>query len=382
MNGKLFYRELLQNAYARFPDYPEGRYQGRGVVLCAGGPIHLANAYVCLKFLRTFTDLPVELFYAGPVEMPEGVHDLLQKDFAPIALTDITELKFREAYPFLNIRNFRGCQIKPYALLYSSFEEIFYIDVDNIPLQSPVTLFASEAYWQTGALFWPDLPITRSTTEEIFQVFGVTAEFLKRDLEFESGQIVLNKRRCWKALLTVCLANSDVENFREFCYRHTLGDKDTFRLAFQFAGQPYHRVPHPPLQVGSSYFIIPIPLTGFTIKIQHDLGSFYATGILQYDLEGRPLFAHKTVCEWDIYQRFQNILYIESGSGDLLTATELTKLESAGYGYLEEFQKRYMGIFGRDYFREFRGLLARVIIAFLDGVKYWRIRQSKASSKK
>ena len=382
MNGKLFYRELLKNAYARFPDYPEGRYRGRGVVLCAGGPIHLANAYVCLKFLRTFTDLPVELFYAGPVEMPEGVDDLLQKDFAPIVLADITGRKFREEHPFLDIRNFRGCQIKPYALLYSSFEEIFYIDVDNIPLQSPVTLFESEEYKQTGALFWPDLPITRSTTEELFQVFGVTAEVLKRELEFESGQIVLNKRRCWRALLTVCLANSDVENFREFCYRHTLGDKDTFRLAFQFAYQPYHLVPHPPLQVGSRYFIIPIPLTGFTIKIQHDLGSFYATGILQYDLAGRPLFAHKTVCEWDIYQRFQNILYIESGNGDLLPATELAQQERVGYGYLEEFQKRYMGIFERDYFREFRGLLARVIIGFLDGVKYWRTRQSKASLKK
>ncbi len=382
MKGKSFYRELLDNSYDRFPAYPEGRYQGRGIVLCAGGPIHLCNAYVCLQFLRTFTDLPIELFYAGPAEMPEAVQDFLHDDFGPITVQDISSCRFREEQPFLSIRNFRGCQIKPYALLYSSFEEIFYIDVDNIPLQSPVPLFTSEEYMQTGALFWPDLTITKSTTEELFQVFGVTSELLKRDLEFESGQIVLDKRRCWKALLTVCLANSDVENFREYCYNHTLGDKDTFRLAFQFAGQPYHLVQHPPLQVGNHYFIIPVPLTDLTIKIQHDLGSFYATGILQHGLKGLPLFAHKTVCEWDMYQRFRNLLYIESRDGNILPAEELAVWESRGYGYLEEFQKRYMGIFGRDYFREFRGLLARLIIAFLDGVKYWRTGKSALSPKK
>ncbi|MBA4398249.1 MAG: hypothetical protein C0394_12820, partial [Syntrophus sp. (in: bacteria)] len=79
MNGKLFYRKLLESSYADFPAYPEGCYRGRGIVLCAGGPIHLANAYVCLKFLRTFTDLPIELFYAGPAEMPARVKLLLQQ---------------------------------------------------------------------------------------------------------------------------------------------------------------------------------------------------------------------------------------------------------------------------------------------------------------
>ncbi len=381
MNGISFYRKLLDSAYARFPAYPEGRYRDRGIVLCAGGPIHLANAYVCLKFLRTFTDLPIELFYADPAEMPDAVQYLLGQDFAPITLTDISSRKLREEQTFLPIHNFRGCQIKPFALLYSSFEEIFYIDVDNIPLQSPVPLFTSAEYLQTGALFWQDLAITKSTTEELFQVFGVTAETLKRDLEFESGQLVIDKRRCWKALLTVCLANSDVENFREYCYNHTLGDKDTFRLAFQFAYQPYYLVQQPALQVGSNYFIIPIPLTNLTIKIQHDLGSFYATGILQHDLEGRPLFAHKTVCEWDMYQRFRNLLYIESPDRNILPAADLADWENRGYEYLEEFRKRYMGFFARDYLREFRGLLARWIIAFLDGVKYWQTGKSAKSPK-
>jgi len=382
MKSGAFYRELLDSTSARFPDYPEGRYRGRGIVLCAGGPVHLANAYVCLKFLRNYTELPVELFYAGPAEMPEGVSALLQNDFAPITLTDITGRRFQEEQPLLPISNFRGCQIKPFALLYSSFEEIFYIDVDNIPLQSPVPFFTCEEYRQTGALFWPDLKITRHTTEEIFHVFGITSELLRSDREFESGQIFLDKRRCWKALLITCLANSDASGFRDFSYCHTLGDKDTFRLAFQYAGQPYHLVAHPPLQIGNNYFIIPVPLTGLTIKIQHDLGSFYATGLLQHDLQGRPLFAHKTICEWDMYQRFRNLFYIESPDGKIMPEPLLADWENRGYEYLEEFRIRYMGIFGRDYFKEFRGLLAKGIIALLDAIKWWRTGRSVSTAKK
>jgi hypothetical protein len=380
MNGEAFYRELLKRSCDSFPAYPEGRYRGRGIVLCAGGPTHLSNAYVCLKFLRSFTDLPVELFYAGEIEMPPAVRHLFRLDFAPITVVDITLPRFREEHPFLTVRSFRGYQIKPYALLNCSFEEILYIDVDNIPLQSPESLFAAERYRETGALFWPDLVTTRSTSDELFRVFGVTADVLKRDLEFESGQIVLDKRRCWKALLTTCLANSDVSDFRDYCYLHTLGDKDTFRLAFQYAGQPYHLVQHRSLQTGSRYVVIPIPLTTRTFGVQHDLGSFFATGILQHDPDGRPLFAHKTMCEWNMYQHFRNFMFIESADGTLLDAVRLADLEDRGYGYLEEFRQRYMEHFRREYLREFQGLLAKGIIFLLNIANHWRTGNPTASS--
>ena len=373
MNSGAFYRELLTEAYARFPAYPEGRYRGRGIVLCAGGAVHLSNAYVCMKFLREFTDLPIELFYVGEAEMPKTVRELLRKDFAPITLTDITQPQFQLAHPFLYVRHFRGFQIKPYALLHSSFEEIFYIDADNIPLQSPELLFAAEEYERTGALFWPDLERTKSTKAELFQVFGVMSESLMRDFEFESGQIVLDKRRCWKALLTVALANSDVSDFRNFCFGNTMGDKDTFRLAFQFAAQPYYLVPHPSLRIGNLFLLLPVPLTGHTIKIQHDLGSFYATGMLQHDLAGRPLFVHKTVCEWDVYLDFRNLLYIENRDGSTRMLVELVDWENRGYGYLKEFKSKYLAVFGKNYFKEIQGFSARVIMSILDWVQYWKI---------
>jgi alpha 1,2-mannosyltransferase len=370
MNPESFYRGVLAASSERFPPYPEGRYRGRGIVLCAGGLVHLANAYVCMKFLREFTSLPIELFFAGGAEMPPEVRELLRRDFAPITLTDITNPELRAVYPFLPVDHFRGVQIKPYALLQASFEEIFYIDADNIPLQSPEPLFASEPYLRTGALFWPDLASTKSTTEELFRTFGVTAEALRRGVEFESGQIVLDKRRCWKALLTVCLANSDVSRFRDFCFGRTMGDKDTFRLAFEFARQPYHLVSHPSLRIGNLFFIYRVPLTGgVTIKIQHGLGSFYATGMLQHDLAGNPLFAHKTVCEWDVDLDFRNLCYIEEGDGQTRPLAWLADCESRGCGHLNEFREQYLKHFGRSRRRKLQGLAARWIIRILDAVQ-------------
>jgi hypothetical protein len=100
MNPESFYRGALAAAYERFPPYPQGRCRGRGIVLCAGGVVHLANAYICMKFLREFTSLPIELFFAGEAEMPREVRELLRRDFAPITLTDITNPELQATYPF------------------------------------------------------------------------------------------------------------------------------------------------------------------------------------------------------------------------------------------------------------------------------------------
>jgi hypothetical protein len=47
------------------------KQKGRGVVIAAGGPIPLANAYVALHMLRNVhkCSLPVEIFFNGTQEL-------------------------------------------------------------------------------------------------------------------------------------------------------------------------------------------------------------------------------------------------------------------------------------------------------------------------
>ena len=51
-------------------------------------------------------------------------------------------------------------KIKAESIVASSFDEVLYLDSDNVPLADPAHLFDSELYAgknQPGIVFWPDL---------------------------------------------------------------------------------------------------------------------------------------------------------------------------------------------------------------------------------
>jgi Mannosyltransferase putative len=51
--------------------YPEGRFAGRGIVICAGGTRLFTCAWVCISLLRSTVGckLPIQVWYLGPEEM-------------------------------------------------------------------------------------------------------------------------------------------------------------------------------------------------------------------------------------------------------------------------------------------------------------------------
>jgi hypothetical protein len=352
---KKYYR-LLREEFDSFPSYQENDYSGRGIVLCAGGLSFVSNAYICLKFLRKFSNLPVQLFYAGNKEMPADVMDQLTKEFCFLSLHDITQLEFTQKYPFLQIDNFRGYQIKPYAILHSTFREVLYIDADNVALKSPDFLFDLPEYYEKGALFWSDFPTMKSTQKKLLQVFGIDFDEVFQEAEFESGQMLINKEQCWKALLTVCMVNSDKDNFRNYCYRYTNGDKDTFRLSFKFARKSYNIIRHIPLPIGNN----------FIARIQHEIGSFDVTGMLQHDQNGRPLFVHRTVYEWNMYIRIRALAYLKKHNGQVEKSPELEAIEDEGYRYMDQFKQKYLPKFKGDYKKMLLGILNNIAVFILD----------------
>ena len=99
---------------------------------------------------------------------------------------------------------------------------------------------------------------------ETWQVFDVT---YRREPEQESGQVLVDKRRCWRAL---CLCDWYNQNSDLF-YRFVYGDKDTFRLAWRRAGQSHAM----PARIGH------MPYT-----------------ICQGDFQGRLVFQHRAGDKW------------------------------------------------------------------------------------
>ena len=168
-----------------------------------------------------------------------------------------------------------GWELKPYAILHSPFSEVLFLDADNVPVVNPEFLFDTPQFQTSGAIFWPDYGHAKQ--EKAMAVWRSCGLRRPKEPEFESGQIVLDKKRCWAAL---CLCLWFNEN-SDFYYQHLHGDKETFRLAFRKLKQPYSLVP----------------------KQIHAL----AGTMCQHDFHGRRIFQHRNTDKWDLFLHNQRV---------------------------------------------------------------------------
>ncbi len=241
--------------------YPDG-FHGRGIVICAGGVKYFTNAWVCIQMLRRLgCHLPVQLWYRGVKEVDTRMAALV----APLGVQCIDATKLRKKFP---MRIPGGWQLKPYAILHSSFEEVLLLDADNVPVANPEFLFDTPQFERTGAIFWPDYPHEDGRkADPIWRSCGLRRP---REPEFESGQIVIDKRRCWAALNLSLWFNQN----SDFYYQYLYGDKETFHLAFRKLRKSYSLVKKP---------IHPLP------------------GVMcQHDFQGRRLFQHRNLAKWNL----------------------------------------------------------------------------------
>lgn len=254
------HRQRLEQCVAVEDIYPAERFSGRGIVLCAGGERYFTNAYVCASILRMHgCRLPIQFWHLGAREMSGEMRKLVTH----LNIECVDAFSLRTKYP---ARILNGWELKPYALIHSPFEEVLLLDADNVAVRNPEYLFAADQYVQTGAIFWPDVGRLKAS-RAIWDIVGVT---YRDEPEFESGQIVVDKRRCWKALQVTMLLNE----WSDFYYRHIYGDKETFHMAWRKLDQPYS-----------------MPQRG----IQALTGTF-----CQHDFGGSRVFQHRNRRKWEL----------------------------------------------------------------------------------
>lgn len=274
--GKIFSSEpdlTPQNAEARAVQFlseipaPPDELSGRGIVICGGGQRYFTCAWICIQMLRELgCTLPIELWYLGPKEMDARMRSLVE----PLGVTCRDGRSHRKnSQPKAKPRSpLGGFELKPYAILHSQFREVLFIDADNVPVRNPQYLFELPEYLEYGAIFWPDYG-RLSRSREIWNVCGVS---YRDEPEFESGQIVVNKLRCWEALQLTLWYNEH----SDFFYKYIHGDKDTFHMAFRKVGQPYAMPPVP---------IHPLEYT-----------------MCQHDFNGERIFQHRNLAKWILRQ--------------------------------------------------------------------------------
>ena len=242
-------------------------FQGRGIVICGGGGRYFTNAWVGINMLRHLgCRLPIELWHLGPAEMDREMAAWVR----PLEVVCVDAQKVRKKHPS---RILNGWELKPYSILHSPFKEVLLLDADNLPVVDPEFLFETPQYGATGAVFWPDFG-RLAPTRAIWDLCGVG---YRDEPEFESGQILVNKERCWSALSLTMWYNEH----SDFFYQHILGDKETFHMAFRKLNQPFAMPTRP---------IHPLP------------------GVMcQHDFDGRRIFQHRNLAKWYLFRRNKRI---------------------------------------------------------------------------
>mmetsp|Transcript_34902 Transcript_34902/g.84405 ORF Transcript_34902/g.84405 Transcript_34902/m.84405 type:complete len:383 (+) Transcript_34902:104-1252(+) len=136
------------------------------------------------------------------------------------------------------------------AIRMSSFENVLFLDADNIPLRDPSFLFEDEDFRLTGAIFWPDMvgyachygysPRALGTSgHPDHPIWQLIDKQWKRQWKYaqeqESGQLLISKSKHRKELLFAEYCTTSV--FLQFVL---YGDKDCFRIMFLYLDAPFH----------------------------------------------------------------------------------------------------------------------------------------------
>lgn len=229
------HKQLLDEAAAKEYPIPDN-LSGRGIVIPASGELYFNCAYVSAFMLRSLRcNLPIQFWY-WPNELTEYQIKTAEKLGVECVCTSTVKIQPR-------IKG--GWELKPFAIINSSFSEVIMMDADNLPVVDPTFLFDDPRYKEVGTVFWPDVMSNEgSITPEAWAVANISES---KDL-IESGFLLLDKSKCWKELQVV----QHMNNHSDFWYNMMYGDQNTFLFSWLKTGKKYLMAP-PSRYVGVCY---------------------------------------------------------------------------------------------------------------------------------
>lgn len=208
----------------------------RGIVYASGDPVGpitpsritlsdcqntAARVKVSLRMLRSVgCTLPVEIFHYPE----EGVDDDLRQDLEALGAT------WRQLETVHRIGGHRDYRIKGSALLQSSFQQILFIDCDNVVVSDPTPLFDHPQFRAKGAVFWPDT-YKEVPENAIYRIVGEPCDF--DQWAFETGQFMVDKKARGGLMNAALHITEYMLTHSDFWYQFVMGDKDAFRWAWR-----------------------------------------------------------------------------------------------------------------------------------------------------
>ncbi|KAL0046339.1 hypothetical protein WJX82_009686 [Trebouxia sp. C0006] len=241
-----FVSSRYQNALA---DLEHHESCTRGLVIpCGTSDFHFALHLVAAVRHVFNSTLPIEVMYAGDSDLSADQRDALESVGTDIRSVDILHFFDEETVGLLG----GGWAIKPFAVLASSFEQVIIADSDVVFLQTPEAAFSHPGYISTGTLYFHDRIVPGSDDvhtwwRNIMQdrtpspMMAKSAFWAGNTIhEQESGVVLFNKDNRSVLIGLLYAAWMNTRRIRsEATYRRTLGDKESYWMAFELAKIPY-----------------------------------------------------------------------------------------------------------------------------------------------
>lgn len=231
-------------------DFPKPHYipGSQGIVTTAGGH-YLPEVIVAIRMLRrTGSTLPVDVFFGSP---DEAEPELCEKVLASLGARchTISELVDTREGNLPHRQTISKYQLKVFALLLSDFDDMLWMDTDEISLQDPAEFFKAEPFSSTGLVLWPDY-WTNTASPLFFRTANITGDRIPSVADrasSETGQLLMSKSR-QNQLHTLELAA--YYNFHGPSHFYKLlsqgaigeGDKETFLAAALALDAPFWAV--------------------------------------------------------------------------------------------------------------------------------------------
>lgn len=238
--------------------YPQRKFQGRGIIIGAGGSTYFGCAWSSVASLRASgCTLPIQFWYLGREEMDSRMIELARQ----IGIDCVDARAVASSLP-KPPRILNGWELKPFSVEHCSFREVMYLDADCIVAKNPEYLFSTVQYREAGAIFFPDLLPGKKKDwipEEAWKKFGLP--YTKKP-DIESGQFLLDKARCWPMLKVTNWLNEH----SDYVYKFVYGDKSTYHIAWRGCGREF--------------------------AMPERLPDWRNPSIQQYDFEGALVFQH------------------------------------------------------------------------------------------
>jgi alpha 1,2-mannosyltransferase len=144
-------------------------------------------------------------------------------------------------------------QFKVFALLFSSFQDILFLDADAFPAHKPDALLDVEPYKSTGLVTWPDFWVS-TTSHYLYDIAGVAEPSLDVRRASESGIMVFSKKLHAPSLLLAVYYNYYGPKYYYPLFSQGAqgeGDKETFLHAAMALDEPFYDVRTPVTVMGS-----------------------------------------------------------------------------------------------------------------------------------